>query len=119
MKLQILGLVDRKGPGKERLHLRVLADANLSFYMVADTTYTNPTAISNKHRHSYWFPSRLVKAGDHVVLYSGIGTESSKLNSDGTTSYFYYWGINQTIWNNTGDCAVLFELGTWQTSNFE
>jgi hypothetical protein len=119
MKLQIVGVVDRKSAGNERLHLRALADANLMYYVVVDTTYISPTSISNKLRHTYWFPNRPVKAGDHVVLYSAAGTESKKINADGTTSHFFYWGLGSTVWNNTGDCAMVFEINTWMTSAYE
>lgn len=119
MKLQIVNIVARRDRQNERLHLRVLADANLVYYVVFDTTYTSPTAISNKMRHAYWFQSRDVKAGDHVVLYTRPGQESQKRNDDGTMSHFLFWGLESSVWNNTGDCAVLFELNTWQTSRYE
>jgi hypothetical protein len=119
MKLQIVGLIDRGKAASERLYLRALADANLSFYIVFDTTYTSPNSISNEQRHTYWFPPTQVKAGDHVILYTGSGQRSVNRNPDGTTSHFFYWGLGNTIWNVTGDCAVLFEVNTWQTSNFE
>jgi hypothetical protein len=119
MKLQIVGLIDRGKAAKERLYLRVVADANLSFYIVFDTTYTSPDAISNEQRHAYWFPSTQARAGDHVVLYTGSGEWSTSRNVDGTTNHFLFWGLDRTIWNKTGDCAVLFELNSWQTSRFE
>lgn len=119
MKLQIVGLVDRGKGRMERLQLRAVTDANLSFYIVFDTTYTSPTAISNKQRHAFWFPATQVRAGDHIVLYTGPGQPSANRNPDGTTSHFFFWGLEKTVWNNTGDCAVLFEVNTWQASRFE
>lgn len=119
MRLQIIGIVNRGAPNQERVHLRVLADTNLSYYVVLDTTYVSPTAISNLLRHAYWFPSQQVKAGDNVVLYSGVGANKSLPNPLGGTNHFFYWGLTQTVWNNTGDCAVLMELSNWQTSRYE
>lgn len=119
MKLQIVRLVDRGIPGKECLYLRALTDANLSFYVVFDTTYLSLDAISNEQRHAYWFPDTLVRAGDHIVLYTGVGTNTTTRNPDTSTNHFFYWGIAHTIWNNTGDCAVLFEVNTWETSRYE
>lgn len=119
MRLQIVQIADRGVPNRERLHLRALSDVNLNFFVVFDTTYTSPSAISNLQRHAYWFPSHLVKAGDHVILSTGNGTQSSSWNPAGGTNHFFYWGLQHTIWNQTGDCAVLFELSSWQTSAYE
>lgn len=119
MKLQILGLINRASRTDERLYLRALADVNLSFYIVFDTTYLSPSAISNEQRHAFWFPNTPVKAGDHIVLYTRPGTQTSQLNPDGTSSHFFFWGLGHPIWNNTGDCAVVFEVNTWETSKFE
>ena len=119
MKLQIVAIANRGVANQERVHLRVLADANLSYYVLLDTTYLRPEAISNLLRHAYWFPSHQVKAGDNVVLYSGPGIQQSQPNLVGGTNHFFYWGLKETVWNKTGDCAVLMELANWQTSRYE
>lgn len=119
MRLQIVAIGNRGSANQERVHLRVLADTNLSYYVVLDTTYVTPTAISNLLRHAYWFPSHQVKAGDNVVLYTGVGVNMSLTNPLGGTNHFFYWGLRETVWNNTGDCAVLMELSTWETSRYE
>jgi hypothetical protein len=119
MKLQLVAIADRGKPGMERLHLRVTADVNLSFFIVFDTTYISPNAISNEQRHAYWFPSAQAKAGDHIVLYTRAGNRTTMRNTDGSTTHFFYWGIDRPVWNKTGDCAVLFEVNTWQASRFE
>jgi hypothetical protein len=116
MKLEIVRITDRGVPNKERLHLRVQADVSLGYYVVLDTVYTSPTSISNYPKHAYWFPSTSVQAGDHVVLYTGPGSDSSKKNPDGTTSYFYHWGLSTTLWADKSQCAVVLELANWQTS---
>jgi len=119
MKLKIVKVVDRASPNQERLWLKVLQDTDMKFYIVFDTTYTGANAISNLQRHAYWFPPKMVHAGDNVVLCTGKGTNSSQPNQEGTQNHFFYWDLDKTIWNNQGDCAVLFEVGDWTTSAYE
>ena len=116
MKLEIVKILDRAVADKERLWLKVLADADLKYFIVFDTTYTSSTSISNLQRHAYWFKPKLVKAGDYVVLCTKRGIPSEQKRADGSTNHFLYWGLESTVWNDTGDCAVLFEINTWQAS---
>ena len=103
----------------ERLHLQVLAETNLNFYVVFNTVYVNPNGISTNPKNVYWFPQTIVKPGDQVVLYSGFGQNKVEPATDKTKNYFFYWGQPNTLWTNRGDCAVLLELNNWQTSVFE
>lgn len=119
MKIEIINLIDRGVANKERIWFRVIADCDLSFYIVFDTTYLSPNSISNLQKHSYWFGAKSVKSGDYVILYTGPGSPVESKNNDGSTNHFIYWGLEKTIWNKEGDCAVLFELNSWQTSKFE
>lgn len=116
MKLEIKRILDRGIANKERLWLKALVDTSLEYFIVFDTTYTSETTISNLQRHAYWFRSKKVNAGDSIVLYTKSGTPSEVDNQDGTKTHFLYWGLQNTIWNKKEDCAVLFEVNTWQTS---
>jgi len=118
MKIEIVEIVDRGTANQERLWLKVTANTDLKYYIVFDTTYTSANSISNLQRHAYWFKPKEVRTGDYVVLYTKQGTPSNQPNQDGTTTHFFYWGLDKTVWNNTGDCAVLFEVSSWQTSKF-
>jgi hypothetical protein len=119
MKLEIIKIFERGIAQKERLSLRVLNETDLSFYVIIDTVYLSENSISSSQKHAYWFNPKKVKTGDYIVLYTGNGTPSESKNADGTTNYFLYWGLNNTIWNNKGDCAVVMEINTWKTSPFE
>lgn len=119
MKLEIIKIIDRGIADKERLWLRVLADTDLTYNIVFDTTYTSENSISNVQRHAHWFKPRKVITGDYVILYTKKGTDSSSKNNDGSTNHFLYWGLDNTIWNKEGDCAVVFEVNTWKTTVFE
>ncbi len=113
MNIKIRGVSDSTTSDKERLVLEVLRDDDIGYYVVFDTTFTKDGNVSNKVRHSYWFPDKKVKTGDLVVLYTKSGTDDEKASKDGSTSHFFYWGLDKTIWNNEGDCAVLLEAKNW------
>lgn len=119
MKIQIIQIADRGIPHKERLHLSVLAETNLHFFVVLKTSY-EPTAtgVLRIPTNTYWFGARPVKAGDQIVLYTSGGTDQSHLRSDGHTDHFLYWGAANTLWNSPPDCAVVLEIAEWATSPF-
>lgn len=119
MRIDIVKILDRGVGAKERIWLKVLADCDLTYFILFDTTYTSINSISNIQRHAHWFAPKKVKAGDYVVLYTGKGTPSESRNSDGSTNHFLFWGLDTTIWNKQGDCAVLFEVNSWKTSHYE
>lgn len=118
MKLEIVRTLDRGVANKERLWLKALVPADLQYFIVFDTTYTAANTISNLQRHAYWFKETQVNPGDSIVLYTKKGTQSSTKNQDGTTTHFFFWGLDKTIWNRAEDCAVLFEVSSWATSQF-
>lgn len=112
-------IADRGVANKERLVVNVLTDANLSFYSVFATAYTDANSITTALRHTYWFVAHQVKAGDRVVLYTGSGQDRITKAKDGTPLHIFYWGLPKTIWNKRGDCAVLLEIAAWEASPYE
>ena len=116
MDLKILAIHEQGKAAEEYVLLDVLKDCNLTNYGLADTTYTSSEKISNKLRHFYWFPPTLVKAGELIVLRTGTGTDDSYKNTGGKTVNRFYWGLKSTVWNNTGDAAVLFNFADWNTT---
>lgn len=115
MKIQIDKIVDH-GQNSERVEMSVIQNCNLTYYILADTTYTDPTHISNKLRHMHWFADRDVKAGDKIVLFTKKGTNTSATIGNGNTKYTIYWQLDINVWNNDGDAAVLFEINGWKTT---
>lgn len=112
MNVVIDKIVDH-GHDDERIVLRVVAADDIGNYLVLDTTYSGDGGVSNKVRHPYWFPDQEVGEGDRVVLYTKKGTQYSKTNKDGTTTYIFYWGLDSNVWNNDGDCALLLHIDAW------
>jgi len=117
MKLQIIRIADRGVPNNERLHLTVLADATLSYYVVLKSTIMGNEGVMNSSLLSFWFPTVQVKAGDQVILYTKTGKNSSEKTTSGNTNHFFYWGLNNTLWNSPTDCAVLIEVNSWVSSS--
>jgi len=115
MKLKIVRIVDRGIPNKERLHLSVVAQANLSFYVVIGTTKISPTAVLTAAKYFHWWSNYPVNAGDSITLYTGSGVPSKNVRLGGT-DHFFYWGLPNVIWAEPNSCAVVLELENWETS---
>jgi hypothetical protein len=119
MNVEIRSIRDPGDLANERLVLRVLKDCDIGRYLTFDTTYTQDGKVSNLVRHPYWFPDKEVNAGDLVVLYTKTGRRSQLSNDDGSSSHFFYRGLDRTIWNQSGDCAVVLEILNWTTKGYE
>ena len=119
MRIEILDIVERGVPNKECLVLKVIAECDLSYFIVLDTVYLTPNSISSSNKNSYWFKPKKVKSGDYILLYSGIGKDSESNNTDGSVNHVMCWGKSNTLWNKEGDCAVLFEISSWQTTKYK
>ena len=119
MKIAIRSVKGHGNSLEEAVRLAVLQDCNLHDYLLADTTYSDGGRISNKDRHTYWFPNREVKKNDYVVLHTGSGTYTSKPNTRNGTTHHLYWGLQVAVWNDTGDEAILFEIHSWKAFKVE
>jgi hypothetical protein len=114
-----LAIEDIKHPGNytsQVVHLKVLEDCNLKYYMIMDTTYNPDQSISNELRHTYWFRPYDVKKGDYVFLYTKKGAQKKFNNQAKTVTHEFYWGLKESVWNKDGDAAVLFEIAAWNTT---
>lgn len=113
MKLEILSVHGTGDYLKEYVLLEALADCDVGRYMIADSTYMSDGKVSNKVRHTFWIPDRQVRAGDLVSVWTKPGDHIVTKNAQGRTIHRFFWGLREAVWNDTGDCAVLFELSTW------
>lgn len=116
MDLQIVNVHVKGDEDSEYVYLKVLSDCNLHYYAIADTSYTDDHHISNALRHFFWFPKKEVKAGDYVSLRTGKGKNIAITNDAGHKIHRFYWGLNEPVWNNDGDAAVLFQVNSWKTT---
>lgn len=60
-----------------------------------------------------WLPDFQAKAGDLVIVYTKAGRRGEKVNKDGSTSNFVYWGEPTALWDDENFVPVLVEIATW------
>ena len=98
---------------KERVVLRVSEDCDLGKYLIALSHTINETEFSGNLANIFWFPDTSVKKNDLIVLYSKIGDQMSHHNEDGTTTHFFYWGLDSPITTLPDACVVLLNA-SWK-----
>lgn len=114
MDVKIIAVKNHGNAKEEYVLLEVTADCDIGHYQIGDSTYTSNGSVSNKLRHTYWFPDKPVKKGDLVCLRTSSGANETKTGSDGKQIHWFYWGLAVAVWNNDGDCAVLQHVPHWQ-----
>jgi hypothetical protein len=115
VRLAIEGIIDAGIPNKERLNLRVVEVADLSYYCVLNTRASG-NLVQAGSRDAFWFPlAAVVKPGDLVVLYTGFGTQTF-LSRGLNTDYFFYSSKSETLWGDPEARVVLLEMLTWQSN---
>ena len=105
-----------KDPGnldKERIVFAVKNDEQLGKYLIAESVLLDNSRFSAKIKNIFWFPDQELKQGDVVVLYTKSGNNNANKNEDGSTIYFYYWGLSEPHLNDKKPCVVLFET-SWE-----
>lgn len=113
MNLRIIQIADPGVPNSERIHLSVLADTSLEFYVLLKS-FSTTTGVANGAAPAFWFPTVNVKRGDQIVVYTKPGTNSSAPLL-GHTNHFFFWGMKQTLFNMPNDCALLIEASDWES----
>lgn len=106
-----------RNPGmldKERVVFTVNKLTDIGLFGVMTSNISKDGGALSGGRQAFWFPDKEVKPGDIVVLYSKRGTLSTKENSDGTTSHFFYWNLAIPIWKAAQNGVVLFETRSWE-----
>lgn len=122
MKIEILNIADRGIANQERLHLRVLEPTNLGSHLVMSSIWVTPTTVANGNKAVFWFPPQEVKTYDEIVLYTRAGANHTGPAQGlvgalaSSTTYFYFWGQQTTIWNSQEACALLFDVANWTVS---
>jgi len=112
MKLEIKYIKDR-GTTDERVVLVANEDCDIGKYFVFTTRKNGEKIVYTALKQPYWFPDKVVKKGDLVILYTKTGSSSFKENKDGSSSHFYYRGISSPILTDN-NFALLVEANTWK-----
>lgn len=115
MRLSIDEYIDAGDLKNERIAFKVKSDCNLKFFAAHLSRKLPSGGFYNRPSETYWFTPQDVKAGDWIVLYTKNGTNSIKENESGSTTFFYYWGLESTIFNKPTDGIILAEIDTWDT----
>ncbi|AWV98249.1 hypothetical protein [Arcticibacterium luteifluviistationis] len=116
MELKISGISDRGVLEDERIGFKVIKDCELKFYQLFRTSFRKAGGFYNRAKSAYWFAPKIVKAGDKIVVYSKSGTDNSKENPDGTTTYWIYWGLDEPIFTDEKYGIVLVQVYDWELS---
>ncbi|RYX94619.1 MAG: hypothetical protein EOO28_13435 [Comamonadaceae bacterium] len=114
MKLKIISVHGHGDYDKEFVKLQVQEDCEVGEFVLTDSTFTEDDKVSNKLRHTFWFPDMLVKKGSIVSVWTRTGTHSLYKTDDGKPLHRFYWGLKTPVWNDIGDCAVLMHVDMWQ-----
>ena len=115
LAIDFVSIVDRGSPVNERIHFHVKRDCNLSFFIVIATIEAGPNKVYPGGRPAYWFESRDAKAGDHVVIYTTKGLNTTLLRDDGHVNHFFYWGAAASLFVYPGAKVVIAEINRWET----
>lgn len=116
MELKISGVSDKGDLNNERVGFDVIRDCELKFYQLFRTTFSDKGGFYNRSKNAFWFAPKAVKAGDKIVVYTRTGKDNLKLNSNGTTTYWLYWGLEEPIFKTEKDGVVLVEIKNWELS---
>ncbi len=115
MNLKMAKIVDNGTHSSEKVLIDVLEDTNLKFYLIRDSTYSSEETLSNKWVHTYKFLNQKVKKGDKVILFTKHGKKLTRDLGNGNTEYTYHWGLDNSVWNNDGDVAILYQIKAWDS----
>ncbi|MEX3022537.1 hypothetical protein AB4K05_23450 [Kluyvera sp. STS39-E] len=113
MKFKIGGLKEPGNLDKERVVIQILEDGNVGKLMVATTTQQAEDRVSSKINNPYWIPDQDVVKGDLIIIYTKDGKKNSRKNEDGSSSYFFYIGMEQPLYTESNETAVVFDISNW------
>jgi len=103
---------DRGNLDAERLVLGPAVATDVGEYAVFRAAAAGGS-VTTDITNVFWFPDHPVKAGDTIVLYTKPGNRKERVNKDGSTSHFFYWGIASPIWTGPEYVAVIAHIDEW------
>lgn len=103
--------VDGKSIAGECIIIDVLKDCDLNEFILFDTTYDEEGVVSNKHRHSFFFPKINAKKDEIILIYTKEGKDiMPSKDLPFPTPYVLYWGLDTCVWNNDKDNTLLVHV---------
>jgi hypothetical protein len=115
MNLEIRSFADVGDLSKERVILKALTDLDVGEYALFRSGIgSNDRLPTSGRKTAYWFPDQGLKANDLAVIYTKKGSRRTKSLEGGRTAYFFYWGKEQTLWDDNQFGVVLLKVEDWQ-----
>jgi len=107
--LKIISVNNSGALASEYVFLKVVAECNIGDYLLVDSTYESDDTPSNKLRHVFFFPSKVLKEGENILLRTKAGTYKLEKTANGSPQHNLFWGLKETVWNVDGDKAFVFK----------
>ena len=112
MQVGIGYVADNGDPDRERLVLHVKRNTDIGDFLLIRAGVENGDVTTNVS-DSFWFPDRLVRVGDLVVVYTKSGFDrAKKIDGDGR-AHFFYWDREAPLWDDAAFGAVLLHVRDW------
>lgn len=113
MNIKIVGIKNRGNLKKERIIIKALSNLDLGYYIVFLTKMTGEKSFSSEPKKVFWFPDKEINKDDLIVLYSKKGKKSIKENESGNTTHFFYWNLENPVFEDDKSHAVVIEANGW------
>lgn len=113
MKYKIRGLREPGNLEKERVTIEILEDGDAGKLIITSTIQKGPDNVSPRIKNPYWIPDQEVKMGDLVIVYTKKGQNNVRKNNDDTTSYFFYMGLTDALYDEDNKTAAVFSIAKW------
>ncbi|MFN8693686.1 MAG: hypothetical protein ACK5XX_04700 [Holosporales bacterium] len=115
-ELTVINVLERGVPNRESIAIRVEQHLNLASYGVflgfSSLYHGMATPLKDQF---FWFGESMVKSNDWIFIYTGHGTPTNTLTSDGLASiYTVYWNRNTTLFHNSNVVPILFRMDAVQ-----
>lgn len=99
---------------RERVVIRATADVEIGHYAVfCCNAADDGLPLAGNVVHAFWLEDKKIKSGDFVVIYSKRGRDSEKTSENGATSHFYYWELDEPLWNKD-TVPILLLISSWK-----
>jgi hypothetical protein len=112
MKLMLRRIRNVGELDRERIVFRARYNLDLGDYSIFRAKAKNDEVYAVVS-HTFWFPDSAAKEGDLVIVYTKAGKQRRKDNEDGSSSHFFYWGLEAPLWNTSTFAPVILEIASW------
>jgi len=116
MKLELRSIVAPGDLKNERLTLRALENLDVGDFLVAQAGYVDDSPTTQLF-HALWFPYKVIRKGDLVVIYTKEGSNKERVLDRGNKAHFYYFDLSDPIWADANKSALVLHAPTWESKS--